>query len=214
MDEMCGAIQQQFTAISGGQMLNSNGTISHPCVRGIYSSATSGTGGFLTTHGASFVLQGQETYETVLSKKILARNGSTIYMGFHDATNSVAPVDGVYFNITPNGTARALVRSNKIHIGNTDHVNLDFNHQRWYKFVIEVRNTTFTEFYIYHSTNVSGGGNTSLIWNSSIIGTIPSTSNRDVGASLVVFANGTTTNLVSLVDIDYTKIQLNRNIVR
>lgn len=214
-DEMCGAIQQQFTAISGGQMLNSNGTISHPCVRGIYSSVTAGTGGFLTTHAASFVLQGQETYETVLSKKVLARNGTTMYVGFHDATNSNAPVDGVYLNVSPTGVVYGIVRANSALINKTaTNITVNFTHLNWFKLVVAVRNTTFSEFYVYNSTGNDGTGNTNLLWNDSIRGLIPSNTSRDVGASVVIFANGTTTNLVELVGIDYTLVRLNRSLTR
>ena len=103
------------------------------------------------------------------------------------------------------------VRTNNAETNTTTNFNLTAG--AWYRFRVEVFNTTQARFYLYNSTTTTGTGNTALLWNDTINVLLPSASSRQTGHGATAWVVGSTT-AVDLLYVDYMNLMINRTLIR
>jgi hypothetical protein len=208
---------------AGGNFNKEGGSQSHPCL-GTISVSASSSGASIQPSWVGTARAGMY-YEAVFAQSRMNRNATFSLIGFHDAqVNAVAPVDGVYFNISDrcgnatacrtNSRVLAIVRNNNVRTQSPIEFNLTRNISQYYKFRIEIINTTFANFTVYNSTDIDGLGNTNLIWNTSINTSLPSNESRQYLANYMHWVNGSETANTKLSNIDYYMVYDPQVIVR
>jgi hypothetical protein len=220
-DDQCGVLTTTgkdwyWTAIASGTNTVSTGYVTHPCVRAIRSSTTASSGGAFNIGATNILLSGNESSDFIFSKVAKAGNNSFVILGFTDSVSATAPVDmvGAWIGNTSysnNLTLMGRVRTNNAETNTTTNFNLTAG--AWYRFRVEVFNTTQARFYLYNSTTTTGTGNTALLWNDTINVLLPSASSRQTGHGATAWVVGSTT-AVDLLYIDYMNLMINRTLIR
>ena len=196
------------TIISTGVPALVAGDAMHPGGASISTSATASSGYAFQVTGASTYLLAPN-YGTTGIIKPFAKTGNVTVLrfGFMDAFALVAPVDGVYFNITQfNMTlfnVSCLSRSNNLQSNSTYY---NVQNGTWYKFEIYIENTTLANCLIYNSTN-------SLLAVLNVSDNIPTTTGRETSHAFVGYTSGVTTAQV-LANIDFMSVYYNGTMVR
>ncbi len=200
------------TAIASGTTTASTGYPTHPCVRALRSSTTANSGYALNTGVANFLLAGGESLDIIFYKSARASplNMTTTVLGFTDSVTATAPADGVYLIIT-NLTAQGRVRANNAELNTTHSFNITDN--SFYRVHIDVINTTQANYYLYNSTSTTGTGNTNLVFQSNITGTLPTASSRQTGQGVTTWVTGGT-SASDILLLDYMSITFNNRINR
>jgi NADH:ubiquinone oxidoreductase subunit len=198
------------TGIGSGTTTTSTGYSQHPCIRALRSSTTASSGYSLNIGVTNLLLAGNESTDIIFNAIQTTGNYTNGYFGFIDTVSATPPVDGVYFNKT-NNTFRGSVRTNNVQYNTTT----EFTQipTEFYRLIVHVVNTTQAYFYIYNSTNVTGLGNTNLVWSDSINATLPTASGRQTGQGVAIWKNGATT-AQDLLFLDYMNVKIDRMLNR
>jgi hypothetical protein len=196
------------TAIDSGTTTTSTGYMTHPCVRALRTSATANSGYALNIGITNLLLNGSESTDIIFNK--VARTGvmnkTNITMGFQDSVTVANPTDGVYIGVR-DLEAIGIVRSNNVQVNTS--TNFTLIEGQWYRSRIEIINGTFARFYIYNSTNNTGGGNTNIVWTDTVTGTLPVGTSRQTGHGIKAWVVGGTA-AADIVYIDYMNIRINK----
>ena len=202
------------TAINSGTTTTSVGYFTHPGTVSFRSSNTASSGYAYQTGASMFQLIGGESTDIIFNKQ--ARTGtaniSIAYLGFVDATSGVDSTDGVYLYIR-NLTVWGKTRVNNVEKNTTTNINITWTNTDWYRVHIDIINSTQANFYLYNSTTQTGTGNTALLWQDNITGTLPNESGRQTGHGWITWVVGGTT-ASDLLIIDYANIKINRALNR
>jgi hypothetical protein len=133
-----------------------------------------------------------------------------MFIGFVDSVTAGQPVDGVYFNIS-NATVTPYNTNNSVNSNGLNTFNITLN--TWYRAKIIITNITHTQFFLYNSTDNTGGGNTNLVMHQNISGRVPSIAGRETGAGFSTWVQGATT-AVDLLNMDYMSVLYNQTVYR
>jgi hypothetical protein len=131
-------------------------------------------------------------------------------MGWSDsAVGATLPVDGVYFNISPDAgliNFNGAAASNSVRLNTTPYY---LTASTWYKGTIQMVNTPPSSA-VY--TLYSADGTTQL-WTRTLTMSIPNTSGRDTSPCIIA-TEGTTDAAANILILDYTRWITDRSLTR
>jgi len=181
------------------------GTANNPGIVRLTSSATANSGYRYQTTTSAFLLAGTE-FTNFVFRMPATNAGTTIRMGFHDATTITAPVDGVWINIAGT-TLNGKTASNST--SSTTATNYPLVAGTFYSVKIEVNSNatqvTQVNYYLYDSSGTQ-------LWYNNITANIPTATGRETGHGIIATNSGIVA--VSLVDIDYVDMGITDALLR
>lgn len=143
---------------------------------------------------SSFLLAGGEVFEFVFRPDNVAGSNFQRY-GFQDLFGTVAPVDGVWINIS-GATLTGKTSNNSV--SSTTSTSYTVTISAWYHLKIFVNSTSLVTFSLYDSTGA-------LVWSDTLTTNIPSTAGRETGCGIVGYRS-TNTAGVNVATWDWMKV--------
>lgn len=194
-------------AISAGAIGQASSLADHPGIIGIKDSTTSGGGYRVLTATNAFNIAGGEksvcTFKTSYKETTFKS-----YIGFHTATSVVAPTDGIYLELTGDGTSVTVegkTSSNSARSATATNYSMSVND--WASGVITVNSDATSVLFELYSDNDT------LLWSDTLTTNIPKPSNRYVGAG-VTAGNSSTAAATYILYVDYFRAEINRTLAR
>jgi hypothetical protein len=190
------------TAISSGTISNGTGSADHPGVLQMKSSTSADSGYYLYVSGVSMLIAGGESTDIVF--RVVNSTNTTAFIGFHDGTSVTAPTDGAWLDIA--GTT--LTGRCKNNAGPTDTATTyTITDNVWYRGRIVVNAAgTRVDFYLYLCSTGA------QVWTGYCTANIPTGAGRGTGHGVCVTNSATTA--VTLIELDYMNIAIDRVFVR
>jgi hypothetical protein len=163
----------------------------HPGINKITSSASANSGAVVSTVITSVTIAGGEVAELVFKTPAAILATTTIKFGYHDATTSALPVDGVYFlQVGTSIEGAASAASNQTVTGDGYTLAVD----TWYRLKLVVNDDADrVDFYIY---DMSGAE----LWTNHVQSNIPTAAGRTCG--YVVVATDSAGGTAELIQLD------------
>jgi len=205
--DMLGYITQyttpwNFSSTAGGTTTQLPSLPSHPGIQSIRSSVNANSGMFIRLFDSDSIrIAGSESTDSILRPQTLAL--TTIRCGFLDTETITDCFDGCYLESvdgtisgkTANNSARSTTGTNYLTVTNT-----------WYRARVAVNaDATRVDFYLYAEDGT-------LLWTDFLTTNIPTTAGRETSHGIV--ATNSDTTAVTLVDVDYLNLAINRVLVR
>jgi len=187
-----------WAALSSGTKTNGAGGSAHPGVGRFSSSASSNSGFMMVTVTNALLLAGGEVADFVFRPESLI--GTTIRVGFHDATSVTAPTDGAYLRIVDT-LVRGMTMSNST--GDSTASQLRIVANRWYWAHLDVVSASKFVCTVVDSVGTQ-------VWKDSVLTQIPTGAGRQCGHGFEATNSGTTA--YPLVDVDYMNLRIARKI--
>lgn len=201
-DELCNTntLYWLVGALSSGTS-GTTTTYAHPCQRTLLSSTTASSGYYINIGTTSLLLNNSMMFETVFNKATVTGNITSAYIGYIDSVSTALPTDGVYFNVS-NVSVYATVRLNNVQTQSPNVINITT--ATWYKYRIEILNTTQATFTLFSSVTDTGAGTPAQLWTYTLNTTLPYLVGREVGAGITAFkVGGTTAQTIGAIDYLY-----------
>lgn len=189
--------------IGAGTVTGTPGEANHPGILNMNGVAAAGTGAALRVGTNAFLLAGDERCDFILRPLTLA--GTTIRAGFLDSISATAPNDGAYLFMDP-VTALLTGRTFNNTVGSVTGTSYQLLTNTWYRFRVIVDPTAArVDFYCY---DMAGA----LLWTDNLTTNIPTAAGREVGCGVLATTAGG--GAVSMLDVDYTSIEITRTLTR
>lgn len=177
------------------------GNANHPGIVRLLSAIAADSGYRFTFSTSALLLAGGETSEFIFRPQTIA--GTTLRMGFHDTITAAAPVDGAWLDIVDD------VLSGKTRDNSTESVTsttYTLITDTWYRAKAVVNsNASRVDFYLYSEAG-------DLLWTDFLTTNIPAGIGRGTGHGVVASNSGI--SAVTLVDLDYMNLYIDRVLVR